>query len=267
MSDFEQVLDDCLRRLTSGTSTVEECLSGHPEYTSQLRPLLQSAAGLMRHSREAYVSPAFKARGRVKLSLHIQDHPRQRTQKIFIFRRFAVSAAVLVLALLSAGTVRAQSALPGDLFYAWKLASEGVWREISRDASHVDLVLANRRISEIVATVDDPALQAEALHNYEEILARLQSGLDVDSDAQILSVLESHRKSLKDAGLSVPQLDDYLSPEENDGEIVPDLPQISTVTPPVVEIPQTPAATPPVIEIPQLPTVTPLMLEIPVPVP
>ncbi len=267
MSDFEQVLDDCLRRLTSGTSTLDECLSGHPEHASQLNPLLQSAVGLMRHSREVYVSPAFKARGRAKLSLYVQDRPRQRARKTFMFRRFAASAAVLVLALLSAGTVRAQSALPGDLFYAWKLASEGVWREISPDASHVDLVLANRRISEIVATADDPTLQAVALHDYEEILARLQSGLDVDSDAQILSVLESHRKSLKDAGLSVPQLDDYLSPEENDGEIVPDLPQTPTVTPPVLETPQTPAVTPPVLEIPQIPTVTPPMLEIPVPVP
>jgi hypothetical protein len=238
MSDLEQVLDDCLSRLIDGSATPEECVSAHPEHASQLRPLLKNAAGLIEHGREVYVSPAFKARGRAKLTLHMLDHPpRQRSRTPFLLWRFAVSAAVMMLALLSFGTVRAQSALPGDLFYSWKLTSERVWREFSPDTSHVDIVLANRRVKEIVATTNDPAYQARALHDYEEILNRLQSDPAGDSGEEILSTLQSNQKSLKDAGLSVPKLDEYLIPAEEPQEnILPELPEIL----PEIEIPLLP---------------------------
>lgn len=228
MNDLEQVLEDCLTRLTEGRSTVEECLSNYPEHAAQLEPLLQSATGLIQTSREIYISPIFKSRGRAKLTLHMLDHPHQRPRKAFVFAgwRLAVSAAVLMLALLSAGTVRAQSALPGDLFYSWKLTSERVWRGISPDRSHVDLLLADRRIHEIVATANDPDHRDRAMHNYEEILIRLQSGADADSEREILSTLQSNQKSLKDAGLSVPQLDEYLGPRGENENILPELPQI-----------------------------------------
>jgi hypothetical protein len=234
MSDLEQVLDDCLSRLIDGSATAEECLSRHPEHASQLRPLLKNAAGLIEHGREVYVSPAFKARGRAKLTLHMLDHPPQRHPRTpSMLWRFAVSAAVMMLALLSFGTVRAQSALPGDLFYTWKLTSERVWRGISADRSHVDLVLADRRVREIVATVDDPDHRDRVMHDYEEILTRLQSGVNADSEGEILSALQSNQKSLKDAGLSVPQLDQYLGPGKNEDNPLPELPQLS----PDVEIP------------------------------
>jgi hypothetical protein len=234
MNDLEQVLEHCLKRLMEGRSTLEECLSSYPEHAAQLEPLLQNAIGLIQASREIYISPIFKSRGRAKLTLHMMDHPHQKPNKVsLIWRHFAVSAAVFVLALLSVGTVRAQSALPGDLFYAWKLTSERVWRGISPDGSHVDLLLADRRVREIVATADDPDHRERAMHDYEEILKRLQSGVNTDSEGQILSTLQSNQKSLKDAGLSVPQLDEYLDPHEEEENILPELPQIS----PEIEIP------------------------------
>jgi hypothetical protein len=233
MNDLEQVLEDCLKRLTDGRSTVEECLSSYPEHAAQLEPLLQNAAGLMRVNREIYISPIFKSRGRAKLTLHMIDHPHRQPRKMFVFmwRHVAASVAVLMFALLSVGTVRAQSALPGDLFYAWKLTSERVWRGISPDESHVDLVLADRRVREIVATADDPDYRNRAMHDYEEILVRLQSRADEDSDGIILSTLQSNQKSLKDAGLSVPQLDSYLGPGKD--PILPELPPLS----PEVQVP------------------------------
>jgi hypothetical protein len=234
MNDLERVLEDCLQRLTEGRSTLEECLSSYPEHAAQLEPLLQNAAGLIQLSREIYISPIFKSRGRAKLTLHMLDHPHQKSNGFsFIWRHFAVSAVVLMLALLSVGTVRAQSALPGDLFYSWKLTSERIWRGISPDRSQVDLLLADRRVGEIVATADDPDHRNRAMHNYEEILIRLQSGTDADSENEILSTLQSNQKSLKDAGLSVPQLDEYLGPRGGNENILPELPQIS----PEVEIP------------------------------
>jgi hypothetical protein len=237
MNDLEQVLENCLKRLTEGRSTVEECLSSYPEHAAQLEPLLQNASGLMQARREIHVSPIFKSRGRAKLTLHMLDHPQQRSRRAFPFawRHFAVTTAVLMLALLSAGTVRAQSALPGDLFYSWKITSERLWRGISSDEGHVDLILAERRIREIVATADDPdhRNRNRAMHGYEEVLIRLQSGGKVDSEGEILSTLQSNQKSLKDAGLVVPQLDEYLGPRGQDNNTRPELPHVS----PDVEIP------------------------------
>jgi hypothetical protein len=237
MNDFEHILDDCVERLTKGTSTLEECLSSHPQYAAQLRPLLQSAAGLVHHRQDTTISPTARARGRAKLTLHMKEHPRQREKNFLFFPRLAIGVAVLMFALLSVGTVRAQSALPSDLFYSWKLASERVWRGISFDTNHVDLVLADRRVSEIVATTDDPTRRATVLRDYQEILLRLEASSDADK-GQLLSTLEIHQKSLKDAGLTVPELDNYLSPQVEDGEKSPvELPQLPVEVAPAIEIP------------------------------
>jgi hypothetical protein len=236
MNDFERILDDCIERLTKGTSTLEECLSSHPKHAAQLRPLLQSAAGLIHHRQDAAISRLAAARGRAKLTLHMKEHPHKRGSKFLFFQRLVIGISVLMLALLSAGTVRAQSALPSDLFYSWKLASERIWREISFDTNQVDLVLADRRVSEIVATTDDPARRANVLRDYQEILLRLEAASDADK-GQLLSTLETHQRSLKDAGLIVPELDHYLSPQK-DGEKLPaELPQLPVENAPEIDIP------------------------------
>jgi hypothetical protein len=236
MNDFERILDDCVERLTKGTSTLEECLSSHPQYADQLRPLLCRAAGLIDHRGDVSISPSAAARGRAKLTLHMKAHPRQRGRGLYLFQRLALGIAVMMFALLSVGTVRAQSALPSDLFYAWKLASERVWRRIAFDTNHVDLVLADRRVREIVATADDPTRRATVLRDYQDILLRLEAASDAD-EGELLSTLETHQKSLKDAGLAVPELDDYLSPQEEGEKTLPELPQYPVEAAPVVEIP------------------------------
>jgi hypothetical protein len=236
MNDFERILDDCVERLTNGTSTLEECLSSHPQHAAQLRPLLQSAAGLIYHRGDVSISPFAAARGRAKLTLHMKEHSRPRGRGLYLFQRLAIGIAVMMFALLSVGTVRAQSALPSDLFYSWKLASERVWRKISFDTNHVDLVLADRRVSEIVATADDPNRQATVLHDYQEILLRLEAASDADK-GKLLSTLETHQKSLKDAGLTVPELDSYLNPQLEGEKLPLELPQVPAEDLPVIDIP------------------------------
>jgi hypothetical protein len=233
MSDFERVLDDCVERLTKGTSTLEECLSSHPQHAAQLRPLLQSAAGLIDHRGDVSISPIAAARGRAKLTLQMKAHSRPRGPSMLFFRRMALGIAMIMFALLSVGTVYAQSALPSDLFYAWKLASERVWRRISFDTNHVDLMLADRRVSEIVATVDDPTRRATVLRDYQEILLRLEAASDADK-GELLTTLETHQKSLKDAGLAIPELDNYLSPQQEGEKLPPELPLEEV---PVIDIP------------------------------
>ena len=63
MTEFEQVLDECLDDLEQGASKVDECLARHPKHAAQLKPILLLAEGL-EQGRAVEPSPAFKARTR-----------------------------------------------------------------------------------------------------------------------------------------------------------------------------------------------------------
>src|SRR5574341_2580908 len=115
MTEFEQVLEQCLGDLEGGATSVDQCLARHPEHAAHLKPILSIAAGLAQ-GRTLEPSAAFKARARAKLTLHMQAHPHKTARSGFAFWRLAASLAMITLALLAAGTTYAQSALPGDLF-------------------------------------------------------------------------------------------------------------------------------------------------------
>src|SRR5262245_35313147 len=98
MTEFEQVLEQCLDDLEQGASNVGECLARHPQHAAQLKPILLTAT-LFEQGRTIEPSPAFKARARAKLTLHMQAHPRLRTTSAgFAFWRLATSLAMIVLA-------------------------------------------------------------------------------------------------------------------------------------------------------------------------
>ena len=235
MTEFEKVLEQCLLDLEGGASNVDECLSRHPGYSQQLRPVLLAHAYL-EQAGEARPSAAFKARVRARLTQQMQAHPRKSRRFNFAFMRFAANLAVIVLALLVAGTVYAQSALPGDAFYAWKLASENAWRVVSSDPVGTDLAIAERRMDELIAVGNDPMLRSQALEAYLEVAARLKSEMNVGNEALILQTLDSQIEELKKSGILVPQIDQDALPQLDEpsptlvGPIVTPLP--------VTEIPQ-----------------------------
>jgi hypothetical protein len=210
MSDLDQILDDCLRQLASGTSTLDECLARHPQQAAQLKPLLQTAIGL---GSGLSVRPggAFTGRSRNQLLAHIRAHPRRRTLPFFEMRRVAASLAMVVVALMVTGTAFAQAALPGQPLYTWKLSSEHIWRAMASDPIGVDLGLAHRRVVEMQSVTTDPAREARAADGYREVLARLKSESDAQNTERILKSLKSHQEQLLNSGVSVPELDDYLS--------------------------------------------------------
>ena len=227
--EFEQVLEQCLGELEGGASTVDECLRRHPEYAAQLQPVLLIAATL-EQGRALEPSPAFKARGRAKLTLHMQAHPRRSAGSGFSFWRLATSLAILMLALLATGTVYAQRALPGDRFYEWKLLSERAWRAVSPDPVRTDLVIANRRIDEMNAVASDPIRSALALEGYQEVLTRLQSELDAETLQQVLPGIEVEQESIVTPEQIIPTLP--LNPTETTPlPTLPGLPLDATATP------------------------------------
>lgn len=206
MSEFEKVLQECLLALERGDSNVDECLSRHPQYASQLKPILLASLDLDR-GREARPSAAFKARVRARVTQEIRTHPRRPARSNFAFMRFAMSFAVIVLALLVSGTAYAQSALPGDPFYAWKLASENMWRAVSPDRIGTDLAIADRRATELIAIGNNPELRTQILDAYLEVVTRLKLEMTAENEARIRPVLVSQIEELNNAGISLPPLE------------------------------------------------------------
>ena len=232
MTEFEKVLQECLLDLEGGASDVGECLGRYPEHALALEPVLLTSLDLER-GREARPSAAFKARVRGRLTQEMQKHPRKSVRFQFLVSRLATSAAMLVLALLVAGTVYAQGALPGQIFYQWKLTSETVWRAISPYPVGTDLAIAGRRADELIVLGNTPALQGQILNAYLEVVARLELEMTAENEARIRTILESQIVELDRSGISVPALEHPILPALEEPAAIP------TGTPaPLPEIPQ-----------------------------
>ena len=208
MKDFDQILYGCLVQISSGAATLNDCLARYPEHAAQLRPILLTAANL-KEGRTVMPSNAFKARARTRLTVFMQAHP-HRKSFTFPFLRLAFSMTALLLAFIVTGTALAQSALPGDALYSWKLTSEQVWRAVSPDPLAIDLVLSERRADEMLAISSEADAYASALEGYRETLTRLALQTDIDSQARILPVLTSQQEAFANIGISIPELDIYL---------------------------------------------------------
>jgi hypothetical protein len=239
MTEFEMALEQCLLDLEGegGASNLDECLSRYPQHAQQLEPVLVTHMYFERVG-EARPSAAFKARVRAKLTQQMQAYPRRRSSRFnFAFMRLAANLAILLLALLAAGTVYAQSALPGEPFYEWKLASENTWRAVSSDPVRTDLAIAERRMNELIAVRNDSVLQPQALNAYLEAAARLRSETNAENEALILQALHSQVEALTESGITVPEIiNEGLLPELN--ETLPTLVSPIATLLPLTEFPQ-----------------------------
>jgi len=204
-NELETILDICLNQIEDGESDVDECLALYPDQAAQLEPLLKAATKLSR-GREIIPDPAYKARTRAKLSIYMQQNPQRKRVSPLIWR-FAIGVMTMLILFLATGTSFAQSALPGDQLYNWKLTSENVWRMTSNDQLGVDITLSNRRVSELVVVSRDQMRRARALENYEKLLVKFNEAKSEQDRARILPVLRIQHEALIKAGVSVPELD------------------------------------------------------------
>lgn len=278
MTEFEMALQQCLRDLELGYSSVDECLRRYPRHAQQLEPILLTSAYLQR-GREARPSAAFKARVRTKLVRQMYAHPRQPARSNFMFMRLAVSLAALVVALLIAGTAYAQGVLPGNAFYPWKLASENVWRAISSDPVEIDLAIAERRMDELIAVSNNPALYSQALKAYLEVADRLRSEINAENEARILAVLDSQIEELNQSGILLEQPDQNILPQFDEPTLTPATTPTAMSLPILVTPQVDPTSVPeiiPTIQVPPEPGIIPTIqapskiiptIEIPPPIP
>lgn len=204
-NELETILDICLTQIKDGEANVEECLALYPEQAAQLEPLLKAATKLSR-GREVIPDPAYKARARAQLSIYMQQNP-QRKRVSPLFWRFAIGIATMLLAFLATGTSFAQSALPGDQLYDWKLTSENVWRMTSNDQLGVDITLSNRRVNELVVVSQDQMRRARAMESYEKLLVKFQNTKNEQDRSRIMPVLRAQHEALIKAGVTIPELE------------------------------------------------------------
>jgi hypothetical protein len=208
MNNFDEILEQCLDKLASGDSTLEACLARYPQYADELEPYLAAVKRLQR-GRDVMPSPFYAARFRSELMQRTQP-PRRRGMPAF-FRRMALNVATLVVLVTFVSTGLAQAALPGESLYGLKLASENIWRMVTTDPVGTDIKISERRVNEYVAVSTDEVRRARVLNGYHELLVRLESTKDEDEKARILQALKVHQDSLREAGLSIPELDSYFS--------------------------------------------------------
>jgi hypothetical protein len=204
--DLDSILDDCLARLAQG-ETLSTCLARYPGQAAELEPLLQAATRLQTGTLPA-PSARFRAQARTQLYAHMQAHPRQGRGPLPRFSpglRLASALATLLLAFTLTGTALAQSALPGEGLYSWKLASEQVWRAVSLDPVSVELALAGRRVDEALAVSSDADAQAIALHGYQSLVSDLEAHQDPDIQNRVRAGLKTQSERLKSAGIPLPE--------------------------------------------------------------
>jgi len=220
MSKLEKVLDDCLAQLASGQSTVGECLADHPEHAQELQRLLLTAQ-ILEPGQNSEPTPIFKARARSRLMAHMQANPKKKRSAtywpawapLFLGRSFNMAfglAAVLVL-FLSTGTVLAQSALPGEALYDWKLASEEVFRTLHPNPLSVDLMVAERRVDDLTQVSDNDEAVALALLEYQHTLSNLSDYHTPESRQAISAALVRQKAELDQVQVDVPELDRLLT--------------------------------------------------------
>ncbi|HSL46185.1 MAG TPA: hypothetical protein VK897_22310 [Anaerolineales bacterium] len=209
-NELETILDTCVNQIEDGRASIDDCLARYPEHAAQLKPLLSAATKLAR-VREIVPDPAYKARARMQLTIHMQQHP-QRKRVSPIFWRVTIGFVTVMLLFLASGTAFAQGAHPGDALYNWKLTSEHVWRLASRDQLGVDLTLSDRRVSELVwaSHSGDEARRTRAIERYEELLIKFNSVTNEEARQRILPVLRAQYKRLLEAGITVPELETYF---------------------------------------------------------
>ena len=207
-NDLETILDTCLYQIEEGESSVDECLARYPEHAAQLQPLLMAATKLAR-ARAMVPDPSYKLRARSQLNTYMQQNP-QRKRVSPVLWRFSIAFATVMMLFLASGTAFAQQALPGDALYTWKLTSEHVWRYTSDDQLGYDIALSNRRMHELLEVSADQARRDSAIRNYEELLIKLRNAESEKDIARILPVLRAQHQVLLEAGVSIPELEDYF---------------------------------------------------------
>ena len=189
MSEFENILDDCLERLVGG-ETVERCLGSYPEQALELEPLLRTAQA----TREASaIAPRaeFRARARYEFRSALHDEMSRKKQPRFVLRRgWVVALMVIGILLVSGGgtVLAAGDSMPDSPLYSVKLATERVQMALTPSPvgkAQLCAKQADRRVSELIylASKGDTQQVEAATERLDERLTTLVILVSPQSEA------------------------------------------------------------------------------------
>ena len=210
MSEFDVILEECVDLIASGESSLEECLIAYPEFAAQLEPILCTATRL-REAGEITPPPFLRARIRGELRQAAKSTSPQKGRLPVFFWQKALNVSLMALTVVMTNTLFAQQALPGEILYRWKLASEKLWRAMTADPLGTDLEISNRRVHEYLAVSVDQQRRTQVLLGYNRLLVRFEDDHNEADRTRIMSVLKSQQDSLHRVGLSIPALDSYFT--------------------------------------------------------
>jgi hypothetical protein len=153
-SRIENIFNECLERLLTGTDTVEQCLQRHPEQAKELEPLLRTAMSVNK-AIDVQPSAELKARIRYKLQLKMAEASKPRRASWFSLQpRWAlpVMAAMLVFVIGGGTFLAADSSMPGSPLYPIKLFTEDISLKLAgsdTEKAELALAFADRRLTEM----------------------------------------------------------------------------------------------------------------------
>ncbi len=186
---FNEILDNCINLIKHGEENVDGCLARYPEYSEELKSLLnifiatgrvpkpKPSAQFKHETRERLLKRAKSIRTS-SLSLN------QIKRKKFLSLKPAfvqIAAMVLIVVLLSGGAAMASTnSLPGDLLYPLKITTEKVqlslaFTEMTKARLH--LKFAERRLEEVkILTYDRKEVElANIINSMTEHLNKAMS--------------------------------------------------------------------------------------------
>lgn len=225
---LDELVDRCLSDIQSGQTTIEECLTRHPEVEGSLEPLLRLAAYSHELMAPDSPNPVFVQNAQIRLLNQIRTktqskQPRKthplRMPRLFLRPAYALVAILLVFALFTSGigVVRASaSSLPGDNLYGLKRASEQIQLVMSLSSDgdkRLLLEFVETRMEEVEALLNLERYEDidEALVGLDENLGAL-SELDASTEdeepgsyAHVEEKLEKHIQVLQEVLEKVPE--------------------------------------------------------------
>lgn len=142
--DLINALNDCIDALGQGL-TIDQAVRRHPEYATALRPMLEAGLTVRKAQSTPFEVTASKDRGRVRFQAALAANRRRKRRSDGWLR---IASLLLVVGGLLAGTgLAAESSLPGDPLYGFKLFTESLRAGLSD--SQAEMFASSRRREEI----------------------------------------------------------------------------------------------------------------------